>query len=257
MALTILIPQKVINYTDEELLKWQNGEREECADEYCRRLPRNMGFGEFKAGQYFSELGYQWIHHDYNIFGGNKLGKYPRADEVLRRYFGESRFMLLRTISEHFDRFQEPDLMIYKQDYSELRFAECKRQDTRDKLDIEQVRGLAIIAALLECEVELFLITNRPQPDPEPLRFELPEQFGKRPENLPEINEFLQIQLNKKALREVGAVEAARWLDGAGLLKDSKTRPGKPLRDLLRQRLIKGQFQSTNSRWFIQRLDWY
>jgi len=50
-------------------------------------------------------------------------------------------------------------------------------------------------------------------------------------------------------------VEAAQWLEQAGLLKDSKVRPGRPLRDLLRMKLINGQYQLPNRRWFIKRID--
>jgi len=50
-------------------------------------------------------------------------------------------------------------------------------------------------------------------------------------------------------------VEAATWLDRAGLLKDSTDRPGKALRELLRAGKILGQRQDPNRRWFIRRTD--
>lgn len=65
------------------------------------------------------------------------------------------------------------------------------------------------------------------------------------------INHFLQQQLRLRDRTEVAAVEAARWLDAAGLLADAKIRPGLPLRDLLRAGLITGQRQQPNRRWFI------
>lgn len=65
------------------------------------------------------------------------------------------------------------------------------------------------------------------------------------------INEFLQSELSKRNLASVTAVEAAKWLDKAGLLKDSTDRPGKPLRDLLRAGKIKGAVQGSDSRWEI------
>lgn len=52
---------------------------------------------------------------------------------------------------------------------------------------------------------------------------------------------------------EVPAVEAAHWLDQAGLLRDSEIRHGLPLRNLLRAGLIVGQRQEPNRRWFIDR----
>ena len=69
------------------------------------------------------------------------------------------------------------------------------------------------------------------------------------------INSFLQEKLLKEQRNEVRAVEAASWLDRVGLLRDSKTRPGKNLRKLLREGCIHGQQQrpnKPNGRWFIQ-----
>ena len=55
-------------------------------------------------------------------------------------------------------------------------------------------------------------------------------------------------------LTEVDAVQAARWLDQAGLLGDSPSRPGKPLRDRLRAGRIHCGVQrppQEHGRWFI------
>lgn len=68
-----------------------------------------------------------------------------------------------------------------------------------------------------------------------------------------EIGEFLQLVLRVRHLQEVTAVSAAAWLDAVGILRDSKSRPGKPLRDLLRAGEIPGQVQLRNGRWYITR----
>jgi hypothetical protein len=68
------------------------------------------------------------------------------------------------------------------------------------------------------------------------------------------INQFLQSELRRRARNEATAVEAARWLDRTGLLRDSQYRPGLPLRNLLRAGRIRGQRQELNSHWFIDRL---
>ena len=79
--------------------------------------------------------------------------------------------------------------------------------------------------------------------------------------NKPEIeriNNYLQSCLREFGRAEVSAVEAAKWLDRADLLKDSPTRPGKPLRDLLRAEKILGQEQRPNRKcgnWWITRVD--
>jgi hypothetical protein len=73
---------------------------------------------------------------------------------------------------------------------------------------------------------------------------------------LKDINEFLQDELSRRGLPEASAVEAASWLEEAGLLSDSETRPGKPLRDLLRDGAIDASEQRPprkNGRWFIVR----
>lgn len=69
------------------------------------------------------------------------------------------------------------------------------------------------------------------------------------------ISKFIQTELKRKNMLVVSAVDAAKWLDNAGLLKDSFSRPGKPLRDLLRNRKIVGQKQFSNKRWFIENID--
>ena len=66
------------------------------------------------------------------------------------------------------------------------------------------------------------------------------------------INRFLQRELHVRGLKEVTAVEAAHWLDQAGMLRNSPTRSGILLRDLRRARKIRGQRQELNGRWFIE-----
>jgi hypothetical protein len=73
-----------------------------------------------------------------------------------------------------------------------------------------------------------------------------------------DINAVLQAQLRRQHMDEVTAVEAARWLDAAGVLKDSDARPGLPLRNLLRAGRIDGAIQRPASpfgRWHITRTD--
>ena len=70
------------------------------------------------------------------------------------------------------------------------------------------------------------------------------------------INGYLQGCLHDRDRHEVSAVEAARWLNHAGLLTDSESRPGLPLRNLLRAGQILGANQRParpNGRWYITR----
>ena len=66
------------------------------------------------------------------------------------------------------------------------------------------------------------------------------------------INEYLQTVLRLRGLVRVNAVTAARWLDAVGLLRDSRRRPGMPLRNFLRAEKVAGQLQEPNSRWYIE-----
>jgi hypothetical protein len=71
------------------------------------------------------------------------------------------------------------------------------------------------------------------------------------------ITAHLQSALRRQGRIELAAVEAAVLLDEAGLLRDSPSRPGKPLRDLLRKGLVGGAEQrppQPNGRWFITRV---
>ena len=66
------------------------------------------------------------------------------------------------------------------------------------------------------------------------------------------INHYLQNRLQDESISETTAVEAAQWLDQAGLLRGRKDRRGAPLRDLLRKGQISGQHQEANRRWYIR-----
>lgn len=70
--------------------------------------------------------------------------------------------------------------------------------------------------------------------------------------SLEEINRALQAIACRHSDREVSAVEAAQELDHLGLLRDSPTRRGKPLRDLLRAGSIDHARQEGGRWWFIQ-----
>ena len=76
-------------------------------------------------------------------------------------------------------------------------------------------------------------------------------EFSSKKGSTQEISDFIQSELKRKGLEFVTAVEAGEWLDRAGKLKDSKDRPGKPLRDLLRAKKIDGQRQEPNRKGYI------
>lgn len=67
------------------------------------------------------------------------------------------------------------------------------------------------------------------------------------------INRHIQERMLIEDRTSVTAVEAAIWLDEAGLLHDSITRKGKPIRGLLRSGLINNCWQDSKNRWFIDR----
>jgi len=72
-----------------------------------------------------------------------------------------------------------------------------------------------------------------------------------------QINAHLQQQLRALGLNEAPATLVARWLDDAGLLRDSPSRPGLPLRNRLRDGRVAAAEQrpaGPHGKWFIGRL---
>lgn len=67
-----------------------------------------------------------------------------------------------------------------------------------------------------------------------------------------QINRALQTIACRRPGGEVTAVEAAEELDHLGLLTDSQSRPGKPLRELLRAGKIDHSHQESGRWWFIR-----
>jgi len=169
MAIKISLKPQVLFFDPALLERWRGGDRAYCSDSYCRRLDGSAGFGEFLVGSHFEELGYKWVFHDFDIFGTNKAGKYPSSETVLLNYFGGEKLKAARSLyhvlqpfrKPHHVTVETPDLLIFKPDGSEVRFAECKRTDTRDKLNNRQVIGLALIAAVLDCPADFFLVAPR------------------------------------------------------------------------------------------------
>jgi len=68
------------------------------------------------------------------------------------------------------------------------------------------------------------------------------------------VNNFIQTYLRDQNLATITPVEIARELERAGILKDSKSRPGLPLRNLLRQGSIENARQDESNRWHIDRI---
>ncbi len=69
-------------------------------------------------------------------------------------------------------------------------------------------------------------------------------------DKIQQIIDCIDLFLDGKGLKSISAVAAAEVLDKAGILKDSHSRPGKPLRDILRKNKIPYAKQD-NKRWFI------
>ena len=71
------------------------------------------------------------------------------------------------------------------------------------------------------------------------------------------ISDALQRYMRENNIEFLKAPEAGEFLEQWGLLRDSKQRPGKPLRDLLRAGVIAGQEQpgGRNSTWYIRRVE--
>lgn len=70
--------------------------------------------------------------------------------------------------------------------------------------------------------------------------------------SIAEINNFIQSKLKELNKEQISAVKMAGYLDEAELLSDSSSRPGLPLRRLLRAGKIIGAEQLPNKRWLIK-----
>lgn len=168
MALALTIDPIVIRYSREQLESWKTGDRGDCPEGYCKGLPHSYGFGEYLVGRYWQERGYLWMHHDFDVFGGNRDDKYVEAQAVLRQALGDERFEAARNLSESLEpfarpghgTFEEPDLLIYTPDCSHVRFAECKRPANNDRLRPQQGIGLFLLGALLACPVDVFIVAE-------------------------------------------------------------------------------------------------
>lgn len=88
------------------------------------------------------------------------MGKYPIAELVIRNCIGAEKYEAVQSLYNVCKSVEEPDLFIYKPGSSEIRFAESKRIDIRDKLRESQICGMALLSLLFQCEVEVFEIVQ-------------------------------------------------------------------------------------------------
>jgi hypothetical protein len=183
MSVRVALEPQVLFFDPPLLERWRAGDRDYCSDKVCRGLTGTSGFGEYLVGAHFESQGYGWVHHDFDIFGTNKPGKYPASEAMLLGYFGEAALRAARGLYSALVPFREeghapvetPDLLVFRPDASEIRFAECKRSDTRDRLNPRQAIGLALLAAVLGCPVDLFLVAPRgSSPSTCPIEVEFP-----------------------------------------------------------------------------------
>lgn len=166
MSVRVALEPQVLFFDPAQLDRWRTGDRDYCSDAYCRGLPGTSGFGEYLVGAHFESQGYEWIHHDFDILGTNRAGKYPHSEAVLLKYLGEARLEAARGLYRTLEPFREerhvpvetPDLLVFRPDASEIRFAECKRTDTGDRINRRQAIGLTLLAAVLRCPVDFFLL---------------------------------------------------------------------------------------------------
>ncbi len=71
------------------------------------------------------------------------------------------------------------------------------------------------------------------------------------------INNYIQRRLQIERLDEVPLSTAAKWLEEVGILKDSRTSPGYPLRRHIHRGNIFNVYRKNNYFWFIKRIDNY
>lgn len=169
MGVVLAFEPRLVEFSIEERDAWVAGNRSGCRDRYCAGISGGQGlggFGEYVVGKYWQEQGYEWVHHDFDIIGANKDGKYEsqRAlEDALGdrlREFKATCQSLWPFAEEHHGPVEQPDLMIYKPGTSEIRFAECKRHGTPDQVNPRQALGLYLIASQLRVPVDVFVMAE-------------------------------------------------------------------------------------------------
>lgn len=109
MTFRLQLDATVLEYDADERERWRKGDRLGCSDPFCLKLKGTEGFGEFVVGRhFFNNLGYQWIHHDFDIFGANVPNKYSKSEDILSRYFGAEKLTALRVSAKALHPFREP-----------------------------------------------------------------------------------------------------------------------------------------------------
>lgn len=81
--------------------------------------------------------------------------------------------------------------------------------------------------------------------------------FNAMSASLCRINNFIQRKIKVNDFREISLITASNWLDNAGLLKDSDSSPGYPLRRHIHKGNIFGAFRKNNYFWHIRAIDDY
>lgn len=158
----ITVEPLLLHFTLAQREAWRRGERDDCADPYAKKLEGTAGFGEYVTARHFETLGYRWIFHDFDVFGTNRPGKYPASEAILLDRLGGAKLAELKSIhpearTSGLLRPETPDLLLYRLDSQELRFVECKRVDTRDRLRPSQLLGLAHLAEA-GCRVDVCIL---------------------------------------------------------------------------------------------------
>ena len=69
------------------------------------------------------------------------------------------------------------------------------------------------------------------------------------------VNNYIQAYLQDNGLASITPVEIARELNKDGILLDSQSRRGLPLRNLIREGRIEGAWQDESRRWHIDRME--
>ncbi len=67
------------------------------------------------------------------------------------------------------------------------------------------------------------------------------------------INNYIQKRMRLEHLDEISLTKAAKWLDEANILKDSRTSPGNSLRRHIAKGNILGAFKKNNYFWYIKK----
>jgi hypothetical protein len=116
---------------------------------------------ELMMQRYFESQGYQVLNNSFAVVYEPATTKYPESQQIVSQLFDPGRLEALRHFTHRLllgDGVAgvapgQPDLLVFKPDFSDVFFAEVKTGS--DTLKIGQMVGISVLTTFLDCRVEI------------------------------------------------------------------------------------------------------